>query len=531
MTMDEERGLPHRWALAKIEELVPLDGVFVDGDWVESKDQDTDGDIRLIQLADIGDGTFLDKSDRHLTTKKAYQLGCTFLKTSDILVARMPDPLGRCCIFPLKGEERYVTVVDVCVIRLSDSSVAPKYFSHLVNSPRIRGEIAKYQSGSTRKRISRGNLSKIRLPIAPLPEQRRIVAKIDELFSELDKGVESLTIAREQLKAYRQSALKHAFEGKLTEAWRKQRNAELMSSVDLRARLATEQQTYHQSLLRDWKGRVQRWESASPKGPKPSRIRALEAISPLSHDVLDDLPGLPEGWVWERLAWMTCGVDYGTAAKSVKTGAVPVIRMGNLQKGRIDWADLVYTSDAEEIQQYQLQRGDVLFNRTNSPELVGKTALYLGERPAVFAGYLIRINHNPSVVDGRYLNLFLSSNIARQYGNSVKTDGVNQSNINGEKLQNYPFPFCSLLEQHEVVRLLEEKLSRCDHLISEIEEHLQRASALRQAILARAFSGQLVAQDPKDEPASTLLERIRAERESGTTKKERTSKNGRKKAA
>jgi type I restriction enzyme, S subunit len=135
------------------------------------------------------------------------------------------------------------------------------------------------------------------------------------------------------------------------------------------------------------------------------------------------------------------------------------------------------------------------------------------------------------VVDGRYLNLFLNSSIARQYGNSVKTDGVNQSNINGEKLQNYPFPFCSLAEQQEVVRLLDEKLSRCDHLISEIEENLQRASAFRQAILARAFSGQLVGQDPKDEPASALLERIRAERESRTTKKERTTKNGRKKAA
>jgi type I restriction enzyme S subunit len=379
--------------------------------------------------------------------------------------------------------------------------------------------------------LSRDDAYALRVAIPPTREQRRIVAKIEELFSELDKGVESLTITREQLKAYRQSVLKHAFEGKLTEAWRKQRSGELVSSVDLRVCLATDRQAYHERLLGDWKRKLEEWKAAGSKGPKPSRVRSLIPVAPLSRDILETLPILPDGWVWEKLGWMTCGVDYGTAAKSAKTGTLPVIRMGNLQNGRIDWSDLVYTDDPDEIEQYQLQPGDVLFNRTNSPELVGKTARYLGERPAVFAGYLIRINHNALVVDSQYLNLFLNSSIARQYGNRVKTDGVNQSNINGEKLQNYPFPFCLLAEQHEIVRLLDEKLSRCDHLISEIEEHLQRANALRQAILARAFSGRLVTHDPMDEPASVLLERIRAERAVKTTKKEHPTKNGRKKAA
>jgi type I restriction enzyme, S subunit len=531
MTMDAAHPLPNGWTYATIGELIPPGGVFNDGDWVESKDQDPNGEIRLIQLADVGDGFFIDKSNRHLTKKKADELTCTFLRKGDLLVARMPDPLGRCCIFPLKGEERYVTVVDVCIIRLPDTSADPRYLLHLLNSPQIRSEVNSLQSGSTRKRISRGNLATIRLPIAPRNEQGRIVAKIEELFSELDKAVEALATAREQLNAYRQAMLKYAFEGRLTAGWRKQHKTEVVSSVDLRARLANERQTYHLRLVSAWKARLHKWEAAGSIGPKPSRVRALEPISSPSPDVLDALPTLPDGWIWEKLAWMTCGVDYGTAAKSAKTGLVPVLRMGNLQNGRIDWSDLVYTSDPQEIEQYELHRGDILFNRTNSPELVGKTALYLGERPAIFAGYLIRINHNSSVVDDSYLNLFLNSSIARQYGNSVKTDGVNQSNINGEKLQNYPFPFCSLAEQREVVRLLDGTLSRCDRLISEIEEHLQRANALRQTILARAFCGELVAQDQNDEPASVRLERIRSERDRSATKKERPAKNGRKKAA
>ena len=209
---------------------------------------------------------------------------------------------------------------------------------------------------------------------------------------------------------------------------------------------------------------------------------------------------------------MTCGVEYGTSAKSAQTGDVPVLRMGNIRDTRFDWSDLAYTSDLDEIKKYRLHDGDVLFNRTNSPELVGKTAIYRGARPAIFAGYLIRINHMRSVVESQYLNLFLNSPVARHYGNSVKTDGVNQSNINGAKLLNYPFPFCSIEEQRKIVSILDHVLSLVDETENEINTQLDSAAILRQAILKRAFSGQLVQQDPSEEPASVLLARIRAER-------------------
>ena len=111
-----------------------------------------------------------------------------------------------------------------------------------------------------------------------------------------------------------------------------------------------------------------------------------------------------------------------------------------------------------------------------------------------------------------YLNYFLNSPIARQHGNTVKTDGVNQSNINGEKLINYPFPFCGIEEQNQIVQELESKLSEADQLDQTLATALQQADALRQSILKKAFHGQLVKQDKNEEPATALLERIRAAR-------------------
>jgi len=306
----------------------------------------------------------------------------------------------------LKGKEQYL---------IDD------YALYYLNSINYR----KFVNGTTRLKLTKSNLVDIPFIIPPIPEQLAIVSKIEELLSDLENGKKQLQTAQQQLKVYRQSLLKLAFEGKLTN--QNVKNGEL-----------------------------------------------------------------PVGWKWVTLDYVCQNVEYGSATKSKKTGKVPVLRMGNIQNGKLDWEDLVFTDNQEEIEKYLLKKGDVLFNRTNSAEWVGKSAQYKGERPAIFAGYLIRINRIKSLIDETYLTYFLNTHFAKSYGNSVRSFGVNQSNINGTKLKTYPIPICSLDEQQLIVSELESKLTICDKIEETISYSLKQAEKLRQSILKKAFEGKLI---------------------------------------
>lgn len=223
-------------------------------------------------------------------------------------------------------------------------------------------------------------------------------------------------------------------------------------------------------------------------------------------------------WRDVKLAEVAHTFSYGSAAKSSKTGTVPVLRMGNIQEGQIDWSDLVYTSDPLEIERYKLSKGDVLFNRTNSPELVGKTAVYQGERPAIYAGYLIRVRCSNELLP-EYLNYCLGSRMGRDYCWSVKTDGVSQSNINAKKLAAFPFKLPSVTEQAEIIRRVEVLFALVDSIEARATAARTRAQRLSALVLAKAFRGELVPQDPQDEPPSVLLERIATQRNRTAAKK------------
>lgn len=184
-------------------------------------------------------------------------------------------------------------------------------------------------------------------------------------------------------------------------------------------------------------------------------------------------------------------VEYGTSAKSKKTGKVAVLRMGNIQNGRIDWSSLVYTDDKDEIKKYLLKNNDVLFNRTNSPELVGKTAIYKGEMPAIFAGYLIRIHRNEKMLGADYLNYFLNSNLAKEQGNKVVISSVNQANINGQKLKNYLLPLPSLAEQKTIVKKLDALSVETKKLEKVYEQKLADLEELKKSVLSKAFNAEL----------------------------------------
>ncbi|MEA5079499.1 MAG: restriction endonuclease subunit S [Anaerolineaceae bacterium] len=172
------------WNYLKLVEFTNPDGLMCDGDWIESKDQDPHGEVRLIQLADIGDGFFLNKSSRYLTYNKAKDLNCTFLNNGDILVARMPDPIGRACIFTDIGRPA-ISVVDVCIIRVNNS-VVNRWLMYVINSKLIRNEIISRRGGSTRPRIARRELEALEIPTPPFSEQM----KIADTLSTWDRAIE-----------------------------------------------------------------------------------------------------------------------------------------------------------------------------------------------------------------------------------------------------------------------------------------------------------------------------------------------------
>mgnify|MGYP001352672074 CR=1 FL=1 len=196
-------------------------------------------------------------------------------------------------------------------------------------------------------------------------------------------------------------------------------------------------------------------------------------------------------WEWRTLGELCDDVEYGSSAKSKKEGSIPVLRMGNIQEGKLDWENLVYTDDKAEIKKYLLKKNDVLFNRTNSPELVGKTAIYRGEMPAIFAGYLIRIHRKEGLLDADFLTYFLNSQIAFDYGKTVVTSSVNQANINGTKLKGYPIPAPSLSEQQAIVAKLNRLAEETQRLARIYEQKQAALDALKKSLLHQAFSGTL----------------------------------------
>jgi type I restriction enzyme S subunit len=496
--VSDQGHLPKGWAFATIGDLVTQNGLFCDGDWIESKDQDPNGQVRLTQLADIGDGIFLDKSNRFLTTESATRLKCTYLQSGDVLIARMPDPLGRACIF-LGDIKPCVTAVDVCVVRPGTLEVSSRWLMWFVNSPYFRNQITSLQSGSTRKRISRRNLATLKLPVPPSAEQRRIVAKIEELFSLLEAGVGALERVRANLKRYRASVLKAAVEGRLTEEWRAEHPDTESASVLLDRILSERRRQWEEDQLAKFVA----------KGKKPPTGWQAKYKPPPPPDT-SDLPELPEGWTWASVGQVgeaVTGTTPATKNPAYYGGTIPFYKPSDLNAGYcLHTAENTITKEGASVCRL-LPPMSVLVTCIGAT--IGKTGL-----ARVEGATNQQINALLPVV--KYLKpewlywVFTSPWGQRQviYNASSTTLPI----LNKSRFEVLPIPLPPLAEQAEIVAEIEQRLSVIDAIEDEVEAGLQRAARLRQAILKRAFEGRLVPQDPSDEPASVLLERIRAER-------------------
>ncbi|WP_339924211.1 restriction endonuclease subunit S [uncultured Cyclobacterium sp.] len=510
----KEYDMPIGWFWATIEEIIDgRNGVFKDGDWVETKDQNPNGVVRLIQLADVGDGFFRNRSDRFMTKEKALEINCTFLKNGDILVARMPDPLGRACIFPFKEENKYVTVVDVAIIRTELNGVSNKLLLNFINSPIIRKEIERLQTGTTRKRISRGNLSTIKFPIPPLNEQHRIVSKIEELFSELDNGVANLKLAQNQLKVYRQALLKHAFEGKLTEQWRNENNPE--PAEKLLECIKEERQKRYEQELKEWKAAIKAWEKDGKKEQRPSRP-SKPIVPEKPNDVHESKKWeLPEGWDWTQLGLVTfitklAGFEYTKYVNYDEDGDLSVIKAENAGPNGFKRTDYsrIKSETVSNLKRSQLSGGELLVvfvgAGTGNVAVVPKNSNF-------FLGPNIGMARPYGNIDSKYFEFFYQSPMGKDML-MVTAKAVAQPSLSMGTIRQTPLAIPSIDEQNLIIQILESQFSVVDNLEKTIESGLQKSEALHQSILKKAFEGKLVPQDPNDEPASELLKRIQAEK-------------------
>lgn len=370
-----------------------------------------------------------------------------------------------------------------------------KYFKYFLQSPDYWNAITENQSGIAVPNVNATKLNAIELPLSPDKTQHRIVEKIEELFSGLDHGVENLKKAQRQLKTYRQAVLKDAFEGKLTKEWR-ERQDDLTTPEELLQQIKAERKAHRQRELTEWEKEVEQWEKDGKSERKPRKPRKVNEVEPIPEKNLNKLAELPNNWLWVKLGRVIEQPKYGTAEKcDYDFDGYGVLRIPNISKGIIDSEDMKYAPlEEDEASKYALQEGDILTIRSNgSIDLVGKCAL-IREPDTNFlhAGYLIRLRPYEAVADSRYLlNVLSSVSLRSQIESKAKsTSGVN--NINSGELQDLIIPICSTEEQKEIINEIESRLSVVDQLEQTINENLQKAEALRQSILKKAFRGELV---------------------------------------
>lgn len=363
--------------------------------------------------------------------------------------------------------------------------------------------------GSTMKHINRGPFLAHETRLPPSNEQARIFDKLEEIFSDLDAGVKELKAAQTKLSQYRQSLLKSAVEGSLTQQWRAENSDQV-------------QETGEQLLTRILKQRREQWQQQklaefAEKGKTPPKNWQDKYPEPVQPDTTD-LPELPEGWVWaslDMLGDIVSGVTKGTKRKAeIAVREVPYLRVANVQRGFLN-LDEIKTIPATEsdIKKYTLVPGDILFNEGGDRDKLGRGWVWYGEvENCIHQNHVFRMRAFVTDLVPEFISHH-GNTFGKLWFQSAGKQTTNLASINKGILQEFPVPLAPVIEQNKIIELLEEELT----LLAKQEEYtlaaLTASEAQRKNILKSAFSGQLVPQDPNDEPASVLLEKIKQERE------------------
>ncbi|NIF34374.1 type I restriction endonuclease subunit S [Enterobacter sp. Cy-643] len=384
----------------------------------------------------------------------------------------------------------------------------PKFILLLFRSiePNLSGE----GTGSTFSAITKTFVDDLKFAIPPINEQKRIVAKIEELFSELDNGIATLKTVREQLKIYRQSVLKHAFQGKLTAKWREENADKLESPDQLITRIQQEREVRFQQQLEDWETAVKEWEANDKDGKKPVKPKEFvkQGEVGLGSELVFDIP---ETWK-SMLMGHVFSVHVGSTPSRTKNefwnGDIFWVSSGEVAFCEINKTAETITAEGYENTSTEIhQEGTVLLAMIGEGKTRGQAAIL--RVPAAHNQNTAAIRVSEIDLQPEYIYYFLQY----QYEQTRRVgSGNNQKALNKNRVASIQFPLCSIQEQIVIVQLLSEKLSFVESLDNELNIQLAKAKKLRLSILKKAFSGQLVSQNSNDEPASELLARIQAEK-------------------
>ncbi len=337
--------------------------------------------------------------------------------------------------------------------------------------------------GSGMVHVTKRRFEETSLRLPPLSEQCRIVAKIDELFSELDKGIESLRIVRRQLAVYRQSVLKYAFEGKLTAEWRAQNKDKIETPKQLLARIKRERKERYEEQLKEWNGAVKEWENHGKIGARPSKPKVPEEPTGVSDKINPKLPKIPAGWRWFRLGSIADVV--GGITKNQTRIRLPhmmrYLRVANV------YADMILAENVHEIgvskaeaRKVALKVGDLLVVEGNgSIDQIGRVAMWNGELAVCgHQNHLIRVRIANGLNPRFWLRFLLSPQGRSLIVKEAKsTSGLHTLSIS--KVSNLNVPVASAYEEAEVLARIDEKLAGTDQTIELVDRQLAKSAALR----------------------------------------------------
>lgn len=409
----------------------------------------------------------------------------TRFSSGDLLYGKLRPYLNKVAIPDFEG----VCSTDILVFKGDVEGINNRFLKYRMLSSGFVEYADKNTTGVQHPRVSYDTISDFDIGLPPLPEQRRIVEKIEELVSRLDAGVKSLETAQKQLERYRQSLLKTAVEGRLTQEWREEYEGELESA----------------SELLEW----------AENHPEINKYKSGNRLNEIEEDILFDIP---DCWTWAQIGDVAKQIQYGYTASAEDNEVGPkFLRISDIQNNSVDWEEAPYCEiEDNEKKKYLLNSGDIVFARTGGT--VGKNFLLQGKFPeSVFASYLIRLVLLDRIHEEYVYQFFQSLFYWRQI--TEGKIGVGQPNVNATKLASLAIPVPPSQEQNKIVELLDGKLSVVDNSQSVISSELKRASRLRQAILKKAFEGRLVPQEPGDGSAGELLvgleEKGRGEEQAG----------------